>query len=389
VQGKSVLLAWELGAGLGHAKRLLRIAIALKERGYKPVVAARELWAAAGEYQKAGIALLQAPHHQSLAPPNFRARGYADMLAACGFQRQEALAPVVAGWDTLLGYVRASVVVADYSPILSLAAWGRVPLLAIGDGFVLPPAQLSRFPRLRAQGSPMAEEAQLLQVAQSVQNPRGSPSPHTLPALIGGQAQVVCTFPETDIYAAQRQEKALGPLEGAQEPLSNPKPKRAFAYLAADFPATAKLLQALADTKVPAEAFVRGLPPQMRRALELGGILVHETPPPLAQILLRFGMVIHHGGIGTLETCAALGIPQLIMPRHLEQSLNAQNAVKLGVAKYLANTFSLADAQSAILEVLASAPLADKAHEIAHLIGSRGAPTSMSAILQACDRLAQ
>ena len=41
--GRRVLLAWELGAGLGHARRLLTVALTLRARGWDPVVAAREM----------------------------------------------------------------------------------------------------------------------------------------------------------------------------------------------------------------------------------------------------------------------------------------------------------------------------------------------------------
>jgi UDP:flavonoid glycosyltransferase YjiC (YdhE family) len=41
-------------------------------------------------------------------------------------------------------------------------------------------------------------------------------------------------------------------------------------------------------------------------------------------------VVIHHGGINTTEAVLAVGRPQLFVPRHVEQLLNAQMAMAMG-----------------------------------------------------------
>jgi rhamnosyltransferase subunit B len=69
-----------------------------------------------------------------VAPGTFRACSYADILAGSGFGSVETLLPVVAAWQVLLDLLRPDLIVADYSPILCLAAYGSVPVVAIGDG---------------------------------------------------------------------------------------------------------------------------------------------------------------------------------------------------------------------------------------------------------------
>src|SRR5262249_15085759 len=122
-----VLLAWEWGAGLGHAGRLLGLAHELKRRGFRPVVAARELWRLATEYHDARIPLIQAPTGRYLGPKEFHARSYADLIAVYGYQKTSALWALVLGWDNLLKLLRPALVIGDYSPILALAARGRIP----------------------------------------------------------------------------------------------------------------------------------------------------------------------------------------------------------------------------------------------------------------------
>ena len=382
------LLGWELGAGLGHARRLLAIARALRREGVLPVIAQRELWACADELRAEGIRQVQAPIHKSLAPRDgtFHARSYADMMAACGYARLHSLWPTVLGWDGLIDLVRPSVIVTDYAPILSLAAHGRVPVVAIGDGFVLPPTHLGRFPVLR-DGEGMADEPAMLANAASVQARRGLPAPEALPALIGGQAHVVCTYRETDIYATSRQAPALGPLEPQPAPLPAAPDGAVFVYLAADYPHTAKLLQLVSDLRRPATAYVRDASEQLKGALRAAGVAVHDRPAPLPEALRAASLVVHHGGVGTIETCLAAGRPQFLLPRHFEQGLNAKALVRLGVARYLWGAFSLADGRAALSEAVASHELRAQAEAVAAELAGRETD-SLEAIVAACRSLA-
>ncbi len=54
---------------------------------------------------------------------------------------------------------------------------------------------------------------------------------------------------------------------------------------------------------------------------------------PLKDALLNTSVSIHHGGLTTTISCLLAGIPQLILPRYLEQQLNAFSLVGLGVAQ--------------------------------------------------------
>ncbi len=386
---KTVLLAWELGGGLGHARRLLAIALALHRQGWRPIVAAREVWACAAEYRHADVPLIQAPLHRGLSPAEgarFQARSFADMVAACGYRRVEELYAVVSAWDRLIDMIQPSVIIADYSPLLSLAAHGRVPLVAIGDGFVLPPPHLPQMPLLRPDGAPIAEESQLLANAAVVQRGRGLAVPRSLPAVIGGQAHVVCTYPETDIYAGQRQQPASGPIGSSPPRVAPPAGGAIFAYLAADEPRVPELLRMIAGMGFPIEAFLRGAPDQMKQALRASGMSVHDEPPPLAEVAERASLVIHHAGIGTIETCLALGRPQLLLPRHLEQSLNASTAVRLGTALSLSRSSRLSEASAVIAEAAGSRRLVERAQELAAVLAGRPA-TALDEIVARCDAL--
>ena len=233
----------------------------------------------------------------------------------------------------------------------------------------------------------MPDEQTLIANAAAVQRQRKLSIPQTLPSLIGGQAHVVCTYPETDIYARLRIEPAAGPLESSLSPLGPPVKKAVFAYLAADFARTPKLLEVLARSGFPIEAFVRDLPGGMKDALRARNVRVHETPPPLPEAAERASLIVHHGGIGTAETALALGRPQLLLPKHLEQRFNAFNLLRLGVAARLNAEFSLAEASAALSEAISSKSLADTAQETAARLSGRPS-VSLERIVGLCEELA-
>ena len=365
---RTILLAWEMGAGLSHATRLLVVAKALKAAGWTPVVAARDVSTLVEQYRAENIPVLQAPLHKSQVPPGeiFRARSFADIVASCGFQRVEALWPVVIAWDSLLDVIKPAAVVADYSPILPLACLGRIAVVTIGDGFVLPPGHLPKMPQLRSRGTEMASEEVSLAHACEVQRRRGIGClPTSLPRLIAGDASIVCTFPELDVYGRHRQVPATGPLSHHLTPVSPPAKPALFAYLAADFPKTRKLLQAVLDSGIPAAAYVRDAPDDLKDVLRRRGLTIHDEPPPPQIAFAEATLIIHHGGIGTTEACLMLGRPQLLLTRHLEQGLNGSLTRSLGVADTLKSEFTLAQATAQIREMCCSPEWAVRAAEVA------------------------
>lgn len=328
-RGRRILLAWEMGDGLGHAARQLDIAVGLAAQGWAPVVAARNPTALAERYAVAGIGLIATPPHRSsfAGPGPFLAASFADVMGVCGYAEPAQLAAMVAAWDELLERQAPAVVIADYAPLLSLAAFGRVPLIGVGDGFVTPHGLPDgRFPTLRPGASPVWDPAALLEAAQDVQAARGLPQPSSLAQIIEGAGQVVAVQPELDVYAGTRPAPASGPWQVSPPPLRPPAEARFFAYLRMTHPLACKVLQALAQARMPGECYLHGATPQAVDAARRAGIEVHSKPPRLREALARTSMLIHHGGIGSLEEALMAGRPQLLLPRHLEQSLNAERA---------------------------------------------------------------
>ena len=235
----------------------------------------------------------------------------------------------------------------------------------------------------------MASEEVSLAHACEVQRRRGIRClPTSLPKLIAGDASVVCTFTELDVYGRYRQVPATGPLASHLVPVSVPAKSSLFAYLAADFPKTRKLLRAILDSGIPAAAYIRDAPDNLKSTLRARGLTIHDDPVPPEKAFAEATLIIHHGGIGTTEACLTLGRPQLLLTRHLEQALNGSLTRSLGIAETLQSEFTLAQAVAQIREMCRSPKWASRAVEVALSIHQRKPGNSLELIQQSVRRLA-
>ncbi|MBY0432073.1 MAG: hypothetical protein K2Q10_12800 [Rhodospirillales bacterium] len=382
----TVLLAWEMGGGQGHAHRLLAIARALADQGLRPVVAARRPELLASAYAEAGITVLAAPDHASLFPSGrpYVLTSYADMMAMAGYACADTLAAILAAWDDMLEQVRPALVVADFSPFLTLAAYGRVPVLAIGDGFVLPPGEGERFPVIQDL-EPMAPFDLLTENVRIVQLRRGAPCPPSLPRLIAGDESVICTLPELDVYAAHRVRSADGALLPLPTPAAPPGMPRIFAYLSAESKTTRMLLQAILDLGLPATIHLAAASPDLLAILERRGMTVHRAPPPLAETLAGARLFLHHGGIGSIETAVALGRAQVLAPRYFEQKWNAATLMRLGAALAFDYALTMEQARTGLARAMADLETPQRAARLAAHVAGR--PPALPAITAAVARL--
>ncbi|MBV6631394.1 MAG: hypothetical protein KI792_00025 [Alphaproteobacteria bacterium] len=386
---KKALLAWEMGAGLGHIRRLLTVAKGMQERGYEPVIAQRTIHTLADEVREAGIPMLPIPPQISLAPKGqpFRALTYADIMAICGYARMDVLRPILDAWDGIVSHVKPDVVIGDYCPILPMAVRGRVPFLAFGDGFVVPPHEPDAFPPLRPEGEPIKPVDQITEEVNALLKDRGQDPIDRLGQLIAGDAQVITTLPELDIYSSHRKTEAVGPLDEPPAVRDMPDKPHLFIYLAADFANTRKALQAVANLKVPAEAFIRDAPEQLRVALRNNGLTVHDTPPPLSEVLSRATVLLHHGGMGTLETALAMGCAQVLMPRHLEQSLNAGNLRNRKIAEIIRGD-DMDQYQQILSKAMGAKKWQSSMHDLAKRLDKRRPMSGLTPLLDEIDRIA-
>ncbi len=330
-----ILFGWDNGLGTGYVDRLLLVADALAAEGHEPVFCVRDLIATAGRLAQVRYPVLQSPVAiGQLDPitPQFVPGSFADLLGASNFNNEVELMRLMLAWDILFQTIQPDLIVAEYAPVMSLAAHGRYKLLAMGHGYILPPPELPQFPIFDYTRSPFATQETLLEVCRRVQHARGHPAPATLPAITGGSAHVVTSYPELDPYDRLRRDKAAGPLETFQ-PAPLPAEPRFYAYLSADFRQLRLILEALVNSRLPGSVYIKRITPILRQYLAERGINVLIAPPRLEEAVAGASLVIHHGGIATSLAALGMGRPQVLWPQVSDQSVTAQQIENLGVGE--------------------------------------------------------
>src|SRR5438045_2604145 len=131
-------MGWELGEGLGHVQRLLRIARPLAAEGHRLVFAlcnVAECWPL---FQREPFAILQAPYwnyRPQRGNQPFVASSLADVLAVRGWDRTATLRPLVEAWQQLLNLIEPQLIVTDFAPTLCLTAYQALPIVQVGNWF--------------------------------------------------------------------------------------------------------------------------------------------------------------------------------------------------------------------------------------------------------------
>jgi EryCIII-like glycosyltransferase len=381
-----ILFGWELGNGLGYARRLAAIADRLSAEGHQPVLALRDP-AALGT---ARHWIVRAPEVVGRLRPGIRGfvpAGFADLMACNGFGSVDHLLQILRGWDAVIEEVRPALVVAEYAAVLVLASWRRVPTVLIGTPYLMPPADGISFPE-RSGIRPYAEQDAVLEVMRLAQAARHAPLPERVTQPFAETTRVPYGLPELDPWTRQRREQLNGVWERAA-PAPLPAEPRLFTYLSPQAPAFPAAAEGLARAGLPGEAFIPDCPETVATALAGGGVTVLSEPPPLTAVLARASLVFHHGGFDTAQTALALGRPQLILPRYLDQRLTGEALSALGTGALLNRAkASPQSAAEALRDLAADAALARRAELRATLIRRRGIGDALgSSVSAALDAL--
>jgi hypothetical protein len=332
-----ILLAWEIGSGLGHIGRVLKIARACEDLGYQPVLALRHIEQTFPLWKKTAFPVIPAPFYQlSLMQGKipFSARTHADILAKHNFHLLEILSPLLKSWRDIVHVTGVRAAICDYSPTALLALRSLLPVLAVGTGFSVPATQEGWFPVLNSRAHALLPQPQLLEGINKSLKQLALPLLTDFSSLYGETALVDC-LPVLDAHQFFRSPAAsVLPLENpfslikpaAQKPLLE-----AYLYLPADHPQLKPILELLYQKKWRCEVYIRGATPQLLKPLQKASLIkVHTTPPPLAEKIQQAKILIHHGGMATTQAGLCAGIAQFILPTDLEKSLTAATVIRLG-----------------------------------------------------------
>jgi UDP:flavonoid glycosyltransferase YjiC (YdhE family) len=335
--GKSILYAWEFGAGLGHIGTFLPVARELRARG-------RTIhWAVVHPHQavqllpRDGFAWLQAPifpEQRRDGPP----LNYADILLRFGYHQAGDLLGLTIAWRELLRLTGAQIVLADHAPTAILAARTLdIPVMLFGSGFLVPP-QMSPTPNLRPWISVPIERLQqadalALESMNAVLAQFGKPALGSVAELFLVAEDALLTFPELDHYAQRGPAKYWGMLPAAvasppQWPqVSGP---RVFAYLRPESAHLEATLQALSQLNAAVLIFAPGLSTSLQARYASSHLHFSPEPADLASVARQADVGVTYASLATTLSFLMAGKPVLMTPSHLEQFLGAKRVVDMG-----------------------------------------------------------
>jgi hypothetical protein len=300
----------------------------------------------------------------------------------------EHLFTVTLSWKTIFDIYKPDLIVCDQSPACCIAAFGRIPVVLMGDGFTLPPVHEPVFPVHRG-ASPVLDPDRLLENMRIVQKMHGHRIPQTITEPFRTAARLFCTLPELDHYPLMRRDTIIGPPPNdLLEPVDPPMEPRWFAYLKSGFPVTGKILESLCAVKISGEVYINGLTPEWEERLTNSNIVVHHEPPPMSQILPRVSVILHHGGNGA--SCAALsaGRPQIVMPMYQESGLTGERLRRMGVGYILSpEDIHSGNIGNLLSETVESPAIMDRAQTVARNIHARGPGRFLETCIETCENI--
>jgi hypothetical protein len=340
-----VLIANEAGGGRGHVTML---GVAARAFGNSvDCVAALADRTHAGEVGDCCQQVLRAPALRMLpevwANPTLEGNaGWGDYLAACGLVRPDVVRHSLEWWRKTIVAQDISVLVADYAPLAMRAAQGlqadgwQMQIVALGTGYGVPPAQLERFPVLMPEYSRVVHpEAETLAVVNQVGAETGLDPLPRLPAICQADLTLACTFDFLDPYAALRSAgEVFQPLQSVPELASSGD--ELFVYMSGrNLVQTPGLLRALEILPMPRRGYLPGAESAVVARLAASGMVIEPAAVTSEAIARRSRVVLHTAPHGTLCMAMLAGLPQVGLPRNLEQVFHGRRVAERGVLRLL------------------------------------------------------
>jgi len=337
---KTVLFAWELGAGSGHLMQIRRMAQRLRSYGIRSVAAVTRLDSIA-VLDDVVTEIHRMPRWpgiridpRSEAPPPWATLN--DRLVIAGLGDQGIVRTMIAAWDRLYRSLKPALVVTDYAPAASLAARHRIPLLQTGNGFTLPPDGMQEFPPLYDDREPVHREEQTLATVNAVLAHFGTRTLDRLPQIFAGDASLVYALPLLDPYASRRPVTADGPLLDDQSRPRAPDASTVFVYISQGIEVRDDLVRALLPVAERVRIHAPMLAEDARKELAHRGARIEQEPVEISSTLAGCRLVVHLGGSGLAAEAALAGVPQLALTLHIEQHLTAIALERAGIGQRFA-----------------------------------------------------
>ena len=332
-----ILIAWELGHGLGHVLPLRALTGQLLAQGHEVFVAGRDLLRVRRFFTGSGAHILSAPFFPGLTATAVQQSSLADVIwYDAGGHSPEVLGAVFLAWRELMIQLRVDLLIADAAPVALAAAKGLARTIYYAGFFhATDPSAWKIFRDWERVDVAACEERahHLLRHLNQARTEAGLSAATTLTQGFGAQSQMIRGMPELDYAAPRTGVHYLSQVSrgGAEPQWPQPHlPRRVFAYLRKGYAHADRVVSALARlTQTSVLCFHDGLPADKMRAAEH---MAYSTEAFDMHLLLpQVDVVICHGG-GLQSSSLRYGKPMLVLPMQTEQFLCGRMAVNAGAA---------------------------------------------------------
>ena len=370
----NILLAWELGGGLGHLGPFGPVADRLVARGHAVTVAARDVERACAVFGTRPVQIVQAPvshktYHGLADPP----LSYSEILMRYGYLDAPQLSGLVRAWRGLLELTRADVLVADHAPSALLAARGlATSRVLFGSPFSVPPA-VDPTPAMRSwvevPRERLASSDAAVLKAINASLPDDVPALGAVHEIFADATRLYTGVPVLDPYGAREAGDYLGLYNGTIASRAPSWPggegARVFVYLHADYPQLDHALAALAESGSRCLVYLLGGSPARWQKYQGPRLVFSAEPVDVAAAAADSEACVCHGGAGMINSVLRAGKPLLLVPSQLEQFLVAKRVEKLGCARVVHPDEEKPDLAGALAGLLGDPAAARAAREFA------------------------
>jgi hypothetical protein len=235
--------------------------------------------------------------------------------------------------------VRPAAIVADVAPGILLAARGRIPTVAVGEGFTLPPATMKNFPHLISGAAQSKyDEHVLLDIVNAELRATSRGSLAYLPEVFRADRSCTAAFAEFDAYRAFRQHPNAGPWMPDWDRSTPREGQDLFGYFSISAPFQSIIVRSLielAQSGMPVRVHMPQIADEALALLEEQGVAVERAPLPFGEIQRRARFVVSLGSLSFTACALVAGIPQIIFPLGVSKQISGDAIEAIGAGRSL------------------------------------------------------
>jgi UDP:flavonoid glycosyltransferase YjiC (YdhE family) len=335
--------AWELGSNLGHLGLLSGVADEFVERGHEVYLLSQKLANAHTFVDPKRVHFLQTPMAGGQRPAgNFETYTFADLLKMFGFLSANELVNTVRAWRELFELAKPDLVVLNSAAVGFLACHKqRFKTVTLGSGYGVPPLVEPLPPLFADMQAPeqlrREREKPVLETVNRALQMLDQEPLEQLWQLFDVDEHFVVPFRELDHYPDRKGARYTGLLSQGEYGEVPRWPKREgtriFAYLRAESRHFEGAIQALRAGPGNTLACVPDLPKARLGSLQSPSLTISLAPFRMSEVTEQAELAIFHAGTTTIAQFLVAGVPSLLLPNHLEQSIVGSLAARLGAAR--------------------------------------------------------